>query len=86
MKSKLIELSWTEELSLELDKRTVESLGLKMPRLTSKYLLGVRTLSKVEAVSPYFFHVAAARHGRAAVFQHLEELGYSWTGYEWQKK
>ncbi|PIG94579.1 hypothetical protein [Gloeocapsopsis sp. IPPAS B-1203] len=86
MKSKLIELSWSEELSLELDRRTVESFGLRMPSLTSKYLLGVRKLSEVNAVSPYFFHLAAARHGRMVLFQQLAELGYSWTGYEWQEK
>lgn len=84
MKTTPIELSWSEELSLELDKRSIESFGLKMPILTSKYLLCVRKLSEVNAVSPYFYHLAAARHGRAVVFEHLAKLDYSWTGYEWR--
>ncbi len=83
MKSKLIALSWAEELSLELDRQSVEAMGLKMPILSSKYLLCVRKLSAVNAVSPYFHHLAAARHGRAVLFQQLKELGYSWNGRDW---
>ena len=75
-------LSDMQRLSLSFDKRVLGDLGLSMPRLTQKYLDAVFTLSELQATSPYFYHVIAARDGREVLYCQLREVGYVWDKSE----
>ena len=67
-----------QKTSLDFDKKVLGDLGLKMPRLTTKYLDAVFTLAGLQSTSPYFYHVIAARQGHQAIYNQLHDLGYTW--------
>lgn len=77
-------LSKLQKRQLAFDRDTLKSLGLRMPRLTPKYVSAVYMLAKVEQVSPYFFHLAAARGGQEILYSSLIGLGYLWDGKNWK--
>ena len=80
-----VKLSKVDQMTWDLDKHTLADLGLKMPRFTPKYWLGVCVLSEIQLTSPYFFHVTAAQYGRDTIFKDLEQSGYFWNGDKWVK-
>lgn len=80
-----VELNWIDRENIKLDRLTLGDLGLKMPRLTKKYWLGVRQLSISQQTSPFFFHQMAAQSGSQAVYKYLEELGFTWNDNNWVK-
>jgi hypothetical protein len=86
MKISGVELNWIDRENIKLDRLTLGDLGLKMPRLTKKYWLGVRQLSTTQQTSPFFIHTMAARSGTNAVYKYLEELGFTWTDNNWVKR
>jgi hypothetical protein len=76
-------LSWNEMESLRLDSLAMKELGLRMPRLSKKYLKAVYLLQSIYKTSAYFFHLSAARNGRDDVFRGVQKFGYTWTGDDW---
>lgn len=80
-----VELDWIDQENIKLDQLTLGDLGLKMPRLTKKYWLGIRQLSISQQTSPFFFHQIAAESGTQAVYQYLAELGFTWIDHHWVK-
>lgn len=78
-----MQLSRNQQWQIINDRRTLADRGLKIPRLTEKYLAGVYVLAKLDQTSPYFFHLHAARHGRNIIFKNLGKSGYLWNGQEW---
>lgn len=79
-----MELSKLQKQQLAFDRDTLKSLGLRMPRLTQKYVSAVYLLAQVEQVSPYFFHLHAARGSQETLYSSLREFGYSWSGKDWK--
>ncbi len=80
-----VELDWIDRENLRIDRLTLGDLGLKMLRLTKKYWLGVRQLSRMQQTSPFFLHQMAAQRGTQAVYDYLEELGFTWNSNDWVK-
>ena len=64
--------------TLQLDKKCLADLGLKMPKCDPKYLSAVYLLAKLNRVSPYFLHLSAARSSPKRLWQSLEGYGYTW--------
>jgi hypothetical protein len=77
-----MELSKLQQRQLTFDRDTLKSLGLKM--LTEKYTSAVYLLAKLEQVSPYFFHLHAARGSQEILYSELKNAGYSWSGNNWK--
>ena len=78
-----MQLSRNQQQQIIGDRRALADRGLKMPRLSQKYLAGIYRLAQLGQTSPYFYHLHAARHGRSFVFDTLEKLGYLWNGDDW---
>jgi hypothetical protein len=72
-----VTLSPVERMSVEFDKKVIRDMGLKMPRMTPKYWLAVKTLSQATNTSLSFIHLAAARKGQHVIYTHMKQLGYS---------
>lgn len=77
------QLSKYQRQQISSDRRILADRGLKMPRLTKKYLTGIFVLAIKDQTSPYFFHLHAARHGREIIYHDLAKSGYLWNGQDW---
>lgn len=80
-----VELSRIDRENIRIDRLTLGDLGLKMPRLTKKYWLGVCQLSITQQTSQFFFHQMAAESGTQAVYKYLGKLGFTYEGCNWVK-
>lgn len=68
-----------------IDRPAILDLKLTPPTLTKKYVAAVDQLSKLDQVSPYFFHVLAARRGHKVIYAALRKCGYRWMNGTWKK-
>lgn len=76
------------QLSLNFDRKIItEDLGLKMPRVTSKYAQAVAILSDAYFTSTYFIHITTAKKGHNTIYKNVTEFGYTWNKKRqtWQK-
>lgn len=78
-------LSEADQQLIRFDSKCLSDLGLKMPRITKKYWLGVLAVSKIQFVSPYFMHIAEAKR-KGTIYKWLKEYGYTWNCQAWGKR
>lgn len=72
-------LTPVQEYSLEFDRKVLKDMGLRMPRLTKKYVSAVFVLSDLYFTSACFLHVMAAQRGRRYIYKDMEQHGYVWN-------